>query len=158
LIFQLLCFVASAQDFTPLRQNLDNVFSPLNKAQIPTGILDEYGYGLTEAQGIDATDTLDADAWRGLYYSLFTARIYGTQTLPVIDTLNARMDSYIAGFATQTEPIQIPAIHYNYAALRSDAITANLLRVQSGKLYDVAGRTQSPYLSKTVFAATTTKL
>jgi hypothetical protein len=39
--------------FPPLRQNLDNAFSPLNKAQIPTGILDEYGYGLTEAQGID---------------------------------------------------------------------------------------------------------
>jgi hypothetical protein len=127
------------------------VFALINKSQIPTGILDEYGYGLMEAKSITSQDTLDINSWRALYYSLFTARIYGTQTLPSLDTLNARFEQYTGS------AIQVPLIHYDFNGLKSNAVSSNLLSVQNQQFKDVIGRTQSPYSSHSVFASALSK-
>ncbi len=78
--------------------------------------------------------------WRMLYASLYSARIYGTQPLPELKTVN----SSIAGYESATGPIPIPVLHLNYSTLKSYAVTNNLLRVQSDQLYDVAGRPRKP--------------
>ena len=41
----------------------------------------------------------------------------------------------------------------DYALLREDAIQQNLFTASGNQIYNVAGRTQSPYISKHCFAA-----
>lgn len=77
--------------YEPVRNQLNSIFSPLNKTQITTGILHEYGYQLINNHEVDATDTLDYGAWNGIYYSLFSGRISGTQTLQPLENINTHI-------------------------------------------------------------------
>lgn len=137
-----------------LRLKLNQVFSPLNKSQVPTGWLEEYGTPLIPLDVFNNTLTdssrTDAQVFRFLYATLYSSRIYGSNSMPTLATVNSRINTI-----KQTYPGAIPiaVMRWDYATIRPDAVSANLLRVQNEQLYDVAGRTQSPYLTKSVFAA-----
>lgn len=161
----LLCFMAcavtamsqvSAAD--SLQLDINRIVAPLDKSQVPTGMLEEYGLGLLplDVFGGTLTDSTVADAkiWRGLYASLYTSRIYGTNPMSPLSTVNTTIKTEMAA-----APAAIPVVmlDYSYARLRPDAVSAGLLRVQSGQLFDVAGRPASPYLQKVCFAAAPTK-
>jgi len=136
-----------------LRNKLDAVFQHVDKSQIPTGFLAEYGYPFIPLDLFNNTLTdssrTNLQAYRYAFATFYSARVLNPNTLPTLDTVNAR----IATAAQTYSAIPIAMLRADYATLRADALTANLLRVQDEQLYDVAGRTQSPYLQKTAFLA-----
>lgn len=158
LLLLVCCCVESTLAQTPngadsLRTELDRVFIHLDKSQVPTGYLAEYAVPLLPLNVFDGTlsdsNRTNTDVWRQAFATLATSRIYGTGTLPRLDSLAARTDR--ASSASSAIPIALQRI--NYAALRPDAVSAGLLTVQNQQLYDVPGRSQSPYVVRTLFVA-----
>ena len=136
-----------------LRQHLDRLFAQIDKTQVPAPFLEEYGLRFLPLDVFNGTLTdsslTNMQAWRMAYASLFTGFITGTNGLPALGDLNTRLKTQAA--ASPAIPIMVQRI--NYAALRPDALTAGLFTAQSEQLYDVAGRPQSPYLSRVLFMA-----
>jgi hypothetical protein len=148
-------FVCFAQNTTlNLRTKLDDVFSQLDKSQITTGILKEYGYGFVDLTAINPTQPMDLATWRFIYATLYSSRIRGLETLPQLKDTKDKIEGIVRiGNTVLYEGVQYaPVIHYQFNSLRPDAVSTNLLRVSNNRLQDVAGRTQSPYLSHSLFA------
>ena len=137
-----------------LQLDINHVVQPLDKSVIPTGMLEEYGLGmlpLNVFNGIlNDSNVVNANIWRGLYASIYTSRIYGTNTMATLPVVNALIKSQVSATG---DSLPLMIMDYNYAAIRPDAASANLLRVQNGQLFDVAGRTTIPYIQRTCFAA-----
>ncbi|MGC4023082.1 MAG: hypothetical protein QM734_14625 [Cyclobacteriaceae bacterium] len=152
------CFNFSfAQGSGPLRTQLNSVFNLIDKSQIPTGILKEYGVPFTSLSNFNGVlttkNTIDINAWRAIYATLQTARIYGTNTFPDLSVANTT----IANLEAANQGLFVVPIFYaDYNYLRPDAITSHLMMAISDQLRDVAGRTQSPYVSARAFAASPT--
>ena len=144
-----------AQTLPPdsLRQHLNNLFAQVDKNQVPAPFLEEYGLRFLPLDVFNGllTDSsrTNIQAFRLAYASLSTGLIKGTNPLPTLGDLNARLQTQVA--ASPVIPIIVQRI--NYAALRPDALTAGLFRNQNGQLYDVAGRPASPYLPRVLFMA-----
>ncbi|HEX8428399.1 hypothetical protein [Hymenobacter sp.] len=136
------------------RQQLDYLFAPLDKTQVPTGFLIEYGLPLAPLDPFNGTLTdsslTNPAGFRFLYASAYSARASGSNPLPTLQTLNARVEA-----ATATAGTAIPLLvqRIDYATVRPDAFDLNLLSYQNGQIYDVPERTKSPYLLRTLFAA-----
>jgi hypothetical protein len=131
-----------------LRQRLNTIFAPLDKSQVPTAYLAEYGVRLLPLRlfsGTALTDTnrTDMATLRYLRTSLASARVTGTDTLPDVPALNA----------TASGAIPLVVQYMPYASIRPDALQNNLLTVQNGQVFDVPGRSQSPYQTRALFAA-----
>ncbi len=141
----------------PLRDKLNLVFANINKSQVPTGFLEEFGVHLVPLDVFQGTLTdsnkVNIYAWRQVYATLQSARIYGTNPLSELGTVNATIETTETNSAGSL-PVTMLYTDYNY--LRPDAISLNLFTIQNNQLYDVAGRTQSPYLSRKLFAASPT--
>jgi len=139
-----------AQATDPTRAVLNNLFAPLDKSQVPTGLLAESALPLVPLDVFNGTLTDSSrttpDGFRYVYATLFTALVAGTQPLATIQDYNARTAAAEAQFGPGTIPIMVQRV--NYAAVRPDAFSLNLLRYNSStrQVSDVAGRTQSPYL------------
>jgi len=145
--------VSIAQTTDPVRTELNRVFANLNRSAIPTGVLREYGQAFANLEQFDgsttATNIVDETAWSLIYHAFHSARISGTQSLPGIDQVNINTETA----QRSNSAVVVPVLYGQYASIRTDAVSANLLRVQNNALYDVAGRTQNPYLTRNVFAA-----
>ncbi|NJL77320.1 MAG: hypothetical protein HC892_22140 [Saprospiraceae bacterium] len=144
---------STAQTTDPVRVELNRVFANLNRSAIPTGVLQEYGQEFVDLQQYDgsttATNIVDETSWSLIYHTFHSARITGTQSLPTIDQVNNNTETA----QRSNSAVVVPILYGQYAYMRSDAVSSNLLRVQNNALYDVAGRTQSPYLTRNLFAA-----
>lgn len=163
LTLSMLSIILYAQN-DPLREKLDHVFTNINKSQVPTGFLEEYGNPFLPLDVFNGvlTDSnkLTMDIWRQVYATLYSSRIYGTNPLPSLIDVNTSVDLAEAWYYDHDKhsesdnviPVLMLYVPYNY--LRPDAITSKLLRVQDDQLYDVAGRVKSPYSNRTCFAAT----
>ncbi|GAB3636587.1 hypothetical protein GCM10027422_21770 [Hymenobacter arcticus] len=121
---------------------------------MPTRLLAEYGLPLlplTSFNGTLADSTrTNPTLFRALYASAYTACIWGANPLASLPAYNAQVEAVEASSPTLI-PIMVQRI--DYATLRPEARSQNLLSVQDNQLYDVAGRSQSPYQSRTLFAA-----
>ncbi|RAK70332.1 hypothetical protein [Hymenobacter edaphi] len=149
--------LTSAWATTPpdsLRLRLDYLFAPLDKSQVPTGCLAEYATPLLTlapfAGALTDSSLTNAQAWRMLYATWGSSRLAGSSALPGLEDVDTRWDA-----AQTAAPASIPVAvqRLDYATLRPDALTAGLLTVQNEQFHDVAGRSQSPYLRRTLFAA-----
>jgi len=147
-----------AQVSDPTRATLDNIFAPLDKSQVPTGFLAEDALPLVPLDVFNGTLTdssrTSPDGFRYLYATLYSAHVYGTQPLLSMQDYNARTASAIAAAGPTVIPIMVQRVEY--ATVRPDAFSANLLAYSNGQVRDVAGRTQSPYLVRPAFAAAPT--
>ncbi len=81
-----------------LRQRLNTIFAPLDKNQVPTAYLEEYGVRLLPLRffsGATLTDTnrTDMAKLRYLRTTLASARVSGSDTLPDVPALNARLSA-----------------------------------------------------------------
>ncbi|MDX1941840.1 MAG: T9SS type A sorting domain-containing protein [Saprospiraceae bacterium] len=142
-----------AQTTDPVRTELDRVFANLNRSDIPTGVLREYGVAFANLEQFDgstnANNIVDETAWSLIYHAFHSARISGTQSLPSINQVNTNTEAA----QRSNSAVVVPLLYGQYASIRTDAVSSNLLRVQNNALYDVAGRTQNPYLTRNLFAA-----
>lgn len=129
------------------------IFQHINRTEATTGILLDYGIEFQNMANFNGTSLLDSNYvsisdWRSIYASLLISRYNTSITFTSPVTLNNRIATYIG----ETLPMPFVVLHYNYNTLRDDALTAGLLTASNDQLYDVANRTQSPYLQKTAFA------
>ena len=138
---------SSASD--SLGQKLASIFANVDKSQVPTGYLYEAGVRYLEPRYYNGvlsdSNRTDMNVLRYLWAQMMSSRVYGTDTLPSVQTFNARLKAAVAA-ANGAIPITIQ--YMPYASIRPDALQNNLLRVQNEQVYDVAGRSQSPYPTK----------
>ena len=129
-----------------LSQKLTSIFAHIDKTQVPTGYLYEAGIRFLEPRyynGIRSDSNLtDMDVLRYLRAQLRSSRVYGPDTLPGLPAFNARLKGASAA-AGGAIPLAIECMAY--ASIVPGALQDNLLTVQNEQVYDVAGRSQSPY-------------
>ena len=131
---------------------LQYIFQNIDKSQIPTGFLEEYGCPMLPMATFNGTLTdsnrIDMNLWRTLYFQLQTGYIGNTTNpLPAITSVNSSIKQAIA----DSLPTPIPLIIAQYNTVKSNAFASNLLSYISStkQISDVVGRTQNPYNSKT---------
>ena len=151
------CIKSTAQiDASTTQKLLQYIFQPLDKNQIPTGFLEEYGCPMLPAATFNGTLTdsnrIDMNLWRTLYLQLQTGWTRATSNpLPAITFVNTTIKQNVSS----TLPIPIPLLIASYNTVKTTAFSSNLLSYNSStkQVSDVAGRSQSPYDPKTLFVA-----
>lgn len=153
----------------PLRQKLDSIFRYVDKSQIPTGYLKEYGsefLPLHWFNGIltDSNAVNGVDIFRTAYCDLITSKLPAQPVTPEarvrpqfyallpLPQVNALIDSAITNVAS---PIVI--LYGKYASLSPTALSDNLLTVSNQQIYDVPNRLSSPYITNNLFTAASIK-
>ncbi|HEU5366051.1 MAG TPA: hypothetical protein VFU62_10985 [Hanamia sp.] len=134
------------------------IFNILDKNQIPTHYLGEYGAPIITMGKYNGlltdSNTVDINVWRTLYWQIASAYVgTGTNSFTAITNVNSNIKPLVA----DTLPIPVPLLFAKYNSVRSDAFSLNLLQVVNNQVKDVAGRQQSPYLQNNLFAAAPVK-
>lgn len=133
------------------RASVDDALVNLDKSQIPTGILYDRVFPLARLDIFNqsAADTSSYQHFLQATQELNTAS-YRYTGLPTTAALKSRIQA-----VRQTAAIPIGILHYEYNLLDTMAVYDGRL-TQSDRLaplYDVLGRTASPYVSRTTLVA-----
>jgi len=136
----------------PYSNQISFIFEHVDRSPVTTGLLSDYGVGYLNYNNYPGTTLHDSNyvdmaRWRLLYTFLYSSRFNDAASLAPPKTVSAR----IAGYDT-LQVTNLPVLYFNYQRIRASAVSGNLMRVQNGQLYDVAGRTQSPYEVRSLFA------
>lgn len=121
-----------------------HILKNLNKSQIPTGVLYDAVFplaGLEYYTGSSNTDTSSSTHFMQAYSEIYLSRINNTGMQHLSD-FEDNIDNYTIDKKFR-HPIGI--IDYEFNTIRADAVSSNLLSVSNNQLFDVIGRTQSPY-------------
>ena len=136
------------------RDNAYNALKNLDRSQIPTGVLYELVFPLSEIQyfnGQSNTDTTSSShfiqVWDELYQSTLnnTGKKHFLDLIDDIENLNLNKK--------YNHPVGI--IDYQYNTIDTTAITQQLLSRNNGILYDVPNRPRSPYITHQASLAST---
>ncbi len=137
-----------------IRQKQDSIFQHIDKTQIPTGYLKEYGAEMMPIHcynGIlhDSNWIGNIDILRSAYEDLYTSKIQNlVTTMPSLTAYNTNITTL------KNDSIAPVAIIFgNYASLKPEGLSLNLVTINNQQLYDVQGRIQSPYTTNNLFAA-----
>ncbi len=135
------------------RTKMNSVFQNVDKTQASTKYIKEYGYPFLAMDNFNGTlldsNLLDMNAWRMLYGAFATSYVgTTTPTIPALSNINTTVANYVTSGV-----IPVSLVYANYNDLRPDAISANLLTYTNGQIFDVAGRSQNPYRTQTLFAS-----
>jgi len=156
LTISIISYAQVPPDTSTTQKLLQYIMQPLDKNQISTGFLEEYGCPMLPAATFNGTLTdsnrIDMNLWRTLYLQFQTGWTRATANpLPAITSVNTTIKQNVSG----TLPIPIPLLIGQYNTVKTNAFSSNLLSYNSStkQVSDVAGRTQSPYDLKTLFAA-----
>lgn len=129
-----------AQRIDSMRYQLDQVFANVDKSQVPTRLLDAYALPLVPLAPFNGvlqdSVLLNPDLFRGLYATAYTACIYGTNPLSTLQAFNASVTAAEAAAGPGTLPVMMQLI--NYATIRPEAQSQNLLTVQNQQLPDTS--------------------
>jgi hypothetical protein len=131
-----LCFIAlfvftnklfAQPDTSTTQKLLQYIFQPIDKSQVPTGFLEEYGCPIlpmaTFNGALTDSNRIDMNLWRTLYLQLQTGYCQtGTNPLPAITTVNTTIKQNSA----INSPVPIPLLIGQYNTVRSDAFSNNL--------------------------------
>ena len=128
---------------------INYIFQYVDKTQVPTGILQEYGIDFTNIENYNGNSLNDSnkvvmDEWRNIYGSLYMGQVSTSTNLPTLGSINSSFGSYSEN--------SLAILHYEFNSIRSDAISNNLFTASNDQLYDVPNRSQSPYQQNTAFA------
>ncbi len=145
--------VNSVLDTATIAGKYDYVFGALDRSQIPTGFIDERAVPLISLKPFNGllTDSnkVDINTWRALYFTTRSACLLDNNPLVNITDINN-------AFAQQTAAstaIPVTFFFAQYNVVKPNAFTSGLLSVTDNQVRDVPGRTQTPYLTNTIFAA-----
>lgn len=155
-LFVLLSGVIAQPDTSNTEKLLHYVMQPLDKSQVPTGFLEEYGAPMLPMSTFNGTLTdsnrVDMHLWRTLYFQLQTGYVGSSNNpFPSITSVNNTIKQY----SVDTLPTPIPIMIAQYNNVKSDAFNSNLLSYSSNtnQVSDVNNRSQSPYNINNLFAA-----
>ncbi|MFT6215709.1 MAG: hypothetical protein ACJAS3_002109, partial [Roseivirga sp.] len=149
--------IAISQSSSGFATQVNNIFQHVNRSLVTTGLLEDYGFQLTditEYDGIIRSDnSLGVAEWRSLYSSLTSQAFNANFNLPALTSINTTMKNQQN---TDGNKVNIMVMHVNYNKFKDNALTSNLMSLSNGKLYDVPGRPTTPYETKTAFAISPT--
>ncbi|MFN0216150.1 MAG: hypothetical protein ACKVT2_17975, partial [Saprospiraceae bacterium] len=132
---------------------LTNMVAPLDKTEITSNFLWDKGLnGFAEPALFDGilrdSICIQPTAFGFLYAQARNAFVgTGVNPLPHPDVYMDFVKRH-----TGTDTIPLAALVLRYHRIHKDAVDSNLLSLQNEQLFDVPGRTQSPYLQDTLFA------
>ncbi|TAE42969.1 MAG: hypothetical protein EAY66_00315, partial [Sphingobacteriales bacterium] len=145
--------VNSVLDTATIAGKYDYVFGALDRSQIPTGFIDERAVPLLSLKPFNGvlsdSNKVDINTWRALYVTTRSACLLDNNPLPNITDINTSLAQQTA--ASTAIPVTFFFAQYNL--VKPNAFTSGLLSVVNDQVRDVPGRTQTPYLTNAVFAA-----
>jgi len=144
---------AQSFDTTQYYGKMNYVFANVDKNQVSTGMLKDYGIEFLNLDNYTGTQMHDSnfvnlDEWRLLYASLYSSQVNVNSGLLYLDTINKLINKY--SFPDQV--ITFACLYYNYNSLKSYTLTNNLMTVSNDQLFDVPNRPESPYQNNELFA------
>ncbi len=147
-----------------VQAQLNSIFSNIDKSQIPSGYLSEYGGDFVEKRlynGVlsDSNFITNKTGFNFLYNDIATARIYtNAPTMISIDSVNALIDA--APLNTATPLIFLTA---QYSTLNENAVNNGYFTIQNNQLFDATynparnDRVSFKYIFNQAFAAVPTE-
>ncbi|TAG01449.1 MAG: hypothetical protein EAZ44_08465, partial [Cytophagia bacterium] len=134
------------------KTNVANIISTLDKTQIPTGFLHEFGYPAFHPSHVAGTrldsNQISTTQWQVAYSSIQSMYLYGINTLPNLTTVQNQLKTYRDNTSNS---IAFSILSARFVSVKDNALTSNLLSRQGNQLFDVVGRTQSPYQNQEAF-------
>jgi hypothetical protein len=145
-------------DTTTFYGKMNFIFDNLNRTIISTGLLREYGIDYLNLENYNGqflhdSNWVNLDDWRALYATLYSEQVSNNSHLLYLDTINNLLNK----FSILGNPVNFVVSYYNYQGMDTNSITKNLISISNGQLFDVPGRTQSPYITYSMFAVATTQ-
>ena len=134
-------------------QHADSIFQHIDRSQVSTGLLTNYGfalknYNLFQGTGLTAGNLLqNLGEWRLLYAAMQTSVFNANATLPALRVANGRIAQVERPVP---DMVNIATLLVRYDRFRDDAGTAGLVTVSNRQLYDAPGRPYSPYEQRTL--------
>lgn len=145
-------------DTTNLAGKYEYIFQQLDRNQIPTGFIDERAFPLISLKPFNGilTDSnkVNIDTWRGLYFTINSACLLISNPFPSIITANNNIATHNTSPNTS---IPIALLLGKYNSVKSYAFSSNLLSIVNDQVLDVPNRSENPYLTQSLFAASPAK-
>lgn len=146
--------VAQTETNSSFANQMETMFSPLNKNNVPHGILLDYGMEFTNVPAFNGTLTdstyTNLTTLKQIYNTLLTSRVRNVSTGFVTpQTFNTQLNNN-----RETGVIALTGLYFKYAKFIDNATITNKLTYNNGKFYDkyVNGVRQNPYETKQTFA------
>ncbi len=133
---------------------LNYILQHIDKSQIPTGYLMDYGIPFVDLKSfngfVNADNLVDIDIWRSIYATFYSSRIHlNSAEIDSLSAFNQKLDQIEL---QNLNVIPLSVLNFSYAVIKEDALERNLFTVYNDQLYDVPNRAESPYEIKTLFA------
>lgn len=152
---------AQVPDTTTTEGLLHYILQPLDKGQVSTGFLQEWGAPMLPPATFNGTLTdsnrIDMNLWRTLYFQMQTSWCpTGINPLPAITSVNNLIKQNVGSGL----PVPVPLLISQYNNVKSYAFTNKLLSYNSSvnQVNDVQGRSENPYQTNNLFAACPNKI
>lgn len=140
-----------------LEDKIGHALEHVDLTQVSSGILLDKGLPLGRpgdyVGAINLERCLSMIEFRSIFGSLYTGAVADLpfQDMPYYDAIITEK------IEADPNVIPITMLMLNYDEMKPDAIDNGLFTIEGGQLYDVEGRSQSPYETKLCFMATSTQ-
>lgn len=115
------------------------MFEEVNRSNVPTGLLSNYGVQpipLEYYNGIPAdSNFVDNDSYILLYAGVYSAKFNNNISLITPDELSLQIQNYSSG-----NSIPVSVMHYEYNRIKEDAVEQGLVSVVNEQIIEIAGK------------------
>lgn len=132
-----------------VREELDRMFSQLDRSSVPTGLLRDYAIEYEDLDYFSGLSTLDdTNLLTSLRYGDFLSTI---QSSCINKNDSEKLGQKFRGLLKEENGTHLSIALYKYSRIRADALTSNLIKYENGRVYNRAGI--NPYQEEVAFAA-----
>ena len=128
---------------------MNTIFQQIDKSKITTGLLVDYGLQVVDPEAFNGVPTdsnyVDMSTWKMLYAGIYSSKINNNANLALPETVYASIDN------TQSNPVPLAMMHFQYNKLNDNAVSLGYLKVVNNQIVEVPGQ-PSLYLTKQLFA------
>ena len=129
--------------YDTVRAKLDSIFEYVNKDDVSTGLLAEYGFHLVQLDSYDGVTTdsnyVSRMKWEMLYAGIYDSRINTKCQMPTPDDVYKQAEGNLS------------IMYYKYNTFAEDALERGLVTFEDEKIRIVQGQ-PSPYVERECFA------
>ncbi|WP_312363583.1 hypothetical protein [Sphingobacterium sp.] len=144
-------FAQGVEENAEVRNYLNNMFSTLDKAKVPNGLLRDFAFDLTDLDKFTGSDLNDKNyVDKEIYsYLLRTIRSAAVGTKPFGDVSQILATQYSTG---SNSIVSLGGMAFQYSFIKENAISDQLINYSNGKVSDktVNGVWRNPYGTKYV--------
>jgi len=133
-------------------EQMEHIFQHVNKNQIPTGLLSDWGLQLVEPYAFDGTpsDTnfVTMDTWRMLYFGMVASQVNNNITMTLPDTVFVRIRN-----ASHATAVPLAMMQFQYNSINENSLHW-IVDTVAEQIYEAPGATvNSLYLTRNLFPA-----